>query len=82
MAMAIDSLSSLPPELRQCVYSWLFFADEASTVWIREMRTANVYAKLLVSMLALPEDPTYVAYGKKPHQAWPQEVEDAFFQGM
>ncbi len=81
--MAIDSLSILPPELRQCVYSWLFFADEASTVWIRQRHdTANVDAKSFAAVLALPEDPTYVASRKKPHEAWSHEVEHAFFQGM
>ena len=82
MAMAIDSLSILPPELRQCVYSWLTFADAANTVWIKERQdTVDRHTKSFAAALASREDPTYIASRKRPHHAWPDEVEDAFFQG-
>ena len=86
----MDSLSdhfrTLLPELRQRVYSYLFFDDGDTTVLIRQKHNVSIESpdsKTLHDMLKLAEDPVYVASRRrKPSQVWPDEIDEAFFQGI
>ena len=79
----MDSLSdhfrTLPPEVRQRVYSYLFFDDGDTTVLIRQKHNVSIES----DVLKLAEDPVYVARRRqKPSQGWPDEIEEALFQGI
>lgn len=82
MAVPIDSLRILPPELRQCIYSCLLFGDGDSTVEIIQRQAGSLAAVALSAVLALPKDPMNVSYRKEPWGTWPDEVDEAFFRGM
>ena len=84
MASLSDHLRTLPSELRQHVYSYLFFDDGDTTVLIRQKHNVTIESpnsEWLPSMLKLAEDPVYVARRRqKPSAVWPDEIEEAFFQ--
>lgn len=85
MAMLVDSLRILPPELRLCIYSYLLSGDGDDTVRIRHRQNArdgDRFAEDPCAVLALPGDPVYVAHRRNPNRHWPDEVEEVFFQGM
>ena len=86
----MDSLSdhfrTLLPELRQRVYSYLFFDDGDTTVLIRQKHNDSIESpdsEWLPDMLKLAEDPVYVDRRRqRPSQVWPDEIDEAFFQGI
>ena len=84
MASQADLLRSLPLELRQSVYSHLFFGDGDGTVQIdHKSRSTGQSEDWLSAMPALPEDPLYVAHfwWKPGNIQWPKETDEAFFRG-
>ena len=92
MAMPIDRLKSLPPELRLYVYSHLLSDDGHSTVWISQRRKtekSSPYAESLSAVLASRGTRAYAAYRRRKlmfgnrqgSDRWSDEVEEAFFQG-
>ena len=86
MASFSDQLRTLPPELRHCIYTYLLYDDEDNTVGIRQKYDTGEeegYELDPLAILALPEDPVYLAHSKKKrdnHQ-WRDEIDEAFFQG-
>ena len=79
MAAPTDSLKTLPLELRQRIYSYLLFNDQAGTVCIKHRPSSAEYVP---AILALPENSRYIAHRREPHEKWLDDVEDAFLQGM
>ena len=81
-----DHFRTLLPELRQRVYSYLFFGDGDTTVLSRQKYNVSIespYSDWLPAMLKLAEDPVYVARRRqKPSEVWPNEIDEAFFQGI
>ena len=86
MASPIDRFKTLPPELRECVYSRILPGEGDDTVQVRQrLRSKNNSRSTddLVTVLAMREDPKPVAYQKKPIQkTWTFEVDEAFFRGL
>ena len=76
MACQAGLLGTLPPELRQCVYSHLFFDDGDRTVQIEHNSRSDDF---LSAMVAVTEDEFYVAKRKR---TWPKEIDEAFILGM
>ena len=86
MASLSDQLRTLPPELRHSVYSYLLCDDEDDTVGIRQKYDTGEEEYCLhdpLAILALPEDPVYVAHCKKrpDNHKWRNEINEVFFQG-
>lgn len=85
MASLSDHFRTLPPELRQHVYSYLFFDDGDTTVLIRQKHNVSIESvdrEWLPDLLKLDEDPLYVARRRqKPSAVWPDDIDVAFFQG-
>lgn len=82
MASPSDQFRTLSPELRQRVYSYLFFDDGDTTVLIRQKHNVNIES-WLTDMLKLAEDPVYVARRRqKPSAVWPEDIDVTFFQGI
>ena len=81
MPSQTDLFRTLPPNVRQCVYSYLFLNDGDCTVKIESKSPPNDW---LSTVLALSEDPLYVTHyrGRIGNPKWPKEVDEAFFQGM
>lgn len=81
MACQAGLLGTLPPELRQCVYSHLFFSDGDRTVQIEHKSRSDDFFSV---MSALPEDFLYIAHfwERRRSAQWPKEIDEAFFQGM
>ena len=79
MACEAGMLGTLPPELRQCVYSNLFFDDGDRTIQIEQTSRSDDF---LSDMLAVSEDDFYVAQRKRGNVRWPKEIDEAFFLGM
>ena len=81
MASQADLLRTLPPELRQCVYSHLFFGDGDGTVKIEHKSRSDDWES---AILALPEDPLYVAHywERRRSPIFAKEIDEAFFRGM
>ena len=81
MASQADLLRTLPPELRQCVYSHLFFSDGDGTVQIEHKPRSDDW---LSAILASFEDFLYVAnyWGRRGKRKWPEELDEAFCRGM
>ena len=87
MAVPIDALKILAPELRECVYSHLLFGDGDGTVRIRKRPNtgaglASESAKCVPAVLALPETLEYIAHRTRAKRIWSDDAEDAFLQGM
>lgn len=89
MAQLPDQRRTLPPELRQCIYSYLLFGDGDGDGAVRIGQKYNTrdwrlsYEKWLPAVLALPDDPIHVAYRRRnPDQTWPDVLEEAFFRGV
>ena len=86
MTSPSDRLRTLPPELRQCVYSYLFNCDEDCTVRIRQMHNTpfeSSSGRSLSAILAVCENPMYLAHRRRiPSSRWPDEIDKAFFQGV
>ena len=81
MASHADILTTLPPELRQYVYSHLFFGVGDGTVQIEHKSRSDDWPS---AMPVLPEDSLYVAqfWGKRGNAERPKEIDEAFFRGM
>ena len=81
MASQADFLRTLPIELRQCVYSHLFFGDGDCTVQIEQKPQSDDW---LSAMLAFSEDSLYVAkyWARRCNPEWPKEIDEALFRGM
>ena len=86
MASLSDHFRTLPPELRQHVYSYLFFDDGDTTVLIRQKHNVSIESvdsEWVPNLLKLDEDPLYITHRRqKPSAVWPDDIDAAFFQGM
>lgn len=81
MATQTDLLKTLPPELRQYIYSYLFPADGKCTVRIGQSSRSEPW---LSAILALSEDDVYLNRRRRGtvKGPWPKEIDEAFFQGL
>lgn len=86
MASPTDQLRTLPPELREYVYSNLLSVDGDSAVQIRQRQKTgdrSPYAEDPPTVLTLFKDSIYAAHRRGIlHQKRPDEVDEAIFQGM
>lgn len=81
MATQTDLLKTLPPELRQYIYSYLFPGDENGTIRIRQHSQAERWDS---AILALSEDHVYLSRRRSGvyKGRWLEKIDEAFFQGL
>ena len=81
MASQADLLRTLPLELRYRIYSYLFPGVEDRTVPIEQKDQSD---DELSPLLVVPDDPLYICRyrGRSGDHGWPEEVDNAFFQGL
>ena len=86
MASPTDQLRTLPPEIRKYVYSSLLSVDGDSAVQIKERQNTGDGRPLVgdpSTVLALYKDPIYATQRRGlVWHLWPDDVDEAFFQGM
>ena len=82
-----DPLRNLPPELRQCVYSYLFFSGRGGDNRRILIGQTPQFDHSTLPVLKLAQDPFYLSWRRQrslrsSNPKWVDDVDDALFQGQ